>query len=1260
MKRLFKNEKGMAISGILYSILILFLVLVFGILALLSSTRYTFEKVKKDVLDDLNATSSDFCYEFDYASGTIMNYYSELNGCGSKIVVPEEIDGVPVQSIAAGAFNNKGLELVDFSNASRLRYIKGGISDKEGAFANNKIATLIFGDDNYIEEIGNYAFYSNKLTNNLNLSGLSILNRIGINAFGKNTIKSVDLTDLILLKEIDDMAFYNNKLTTLDFSDSVKLERIGVGTFANNLITEVNTTGLSRLKTIDNYAFHGTNVIDDFDFTKLTSLEEIGRSAFSYNSLRTVDLSKSKVTTIKYRAFEKNSTLETVKFPTTLEKVGDWAFYDCSIKGTIDLSMITSNIGGKYVFDKNKISNVYYGGTTLPVGIFGRNSVVSLSSVNLPHVTTINMGAFYNNRTLTTVDFSDLAITKFDQGAFAQCGITSLKLKLDSSMPEISISTAAFEDNQIPGILDFSNLTKKLSIGNFTFKKNKLTKIILPKTYSLGEGPFVNNNLQGDEQFIKNGTKLVSYAGSGGEVTIPEGITELNTSSMSGAGITKINFASTITKIHSFALGNNPIEGTLDLSPMKQLSYIGDYMLGGEKVPLVQNDKNAKEKCITYDANNDSADKTKYLEDLTCNQVDTYTYNFNAYSYPVNSTITAIDFTGLTELETIKNYAFQKLTGNKELIGTNTLTSLKSVEYGAFDGNTSLEKGIDFSGSQGLIALGELCFRNANYKDVVDLSNTKITSIPSNFMNTSSGTKMAIKEVKLPSGVKTIGSSAFSNGGVKKINLPEALTTIKTYAFYDADFTEGLTIPSNVTTIDEYAFNNSNINSELVLPDKIKTIGRAAFYNCGIKGTLKIPNSLTTLGLNAFSNNNIEIIDLSDSVLETIPEGAFKGNEKANKIILNNNVKEIGQYAFYTLRSLKSVILPKSLAKIDNYGFGESGITNVTVEYNDVNKIDRFNSVWNQVGFGKAAMPAYGYSTYTLNMDETNVFDSHTPVTQVLITKTGYYKLEAYGAQGGSYSSSRQGGYGGYASGTFRLPSGTYLYVFVGTQPITNASTSTNKTYAGGFNGGGAGMRGDYTSYNVFTDALGGGGATDFRIGTSQSLGSRIVVAGGGSGASNKVSGCGAEEVSDLDESKQKRCEKAYAATISSAGTSGGFGYGGSTRGYSYYSILAPGGGGGWYGGGTGESPADYSSNLSNTYKQVYRTGGGSNYVYEESTAQYCDAAPIACQLNDNYYAVSGSVLKQGGGIKDPDTGDISGNRGDGYAKMTFIGTELP
>lgn len=74
----------------------------------------------------------------------------------------------------------------------------------------------------------------------------------------------------------------------------------------------------------------------------------------------------------------------------------------------------------------------------------------------------------------------------------------------------------------------------------------------------------------------------------------------------------------------------------------------------------------------------------------------------------------------------------------------------------------------------------------------------------------------------------------------------------------------------------------------------------------------------------------------------------------------------------------------------------------------------------------------------------------YTSDEQIYISKLdGYYKLEVWGAQGGSYNS-YVGGYGGYSTGVVYLNAGTWLYINVGGY----GNDACNKQYCeGGFNG---------------------------------------------------------------------------------------------------------------------------------------------------------------------------------------------------------------
>ena len=196
----------------------------------------------------------------------------------------------------------------------------------------------------------------------------------------------------------------------------------------------------------------------------------------------------------------------------------------------------------------------------------------------------------------------------------------------------------------------------------------------------------------------------------------------------------------------------------------------------------------------------------------------------------------------------------------------------------------------------------------------------------------------------------------------------------------------------------------------------------------------------------------------------------------------------------------------------------------------------------------------------------------------------------------------------------------------VGGQPQT--VTTASVAVPGGFNGGGNGFNRAYSG--TYTYGQAGGGATDIRIGQN-SLYARVIVAGGGSGSNNRISGYAGGGLSGVTG------QSGYAGTQTSAGSGGSFGQGGSaTTSGSNYRYGASGGGGGFYGGGAGTSYSD-----STNYDKY--SGGGSGYVYTQATAS---SYPSGCLLNSTYYLTASSTTE---GI----------NTGNGKATITYIGKKI-
>lgn len=266
----------------------------------------------------------------------------------------------------------------------------------------------------------------------------------------------------------------------------------------------------------------------------------------------------------------------------------------------------------------------------------------------------------------------------------------------------------------------------------------------------------------------------------------------------------------------------------------------------------------------------------------------------------------------------------------------------------------------------------------------------------------------------------------------------------------------------------------------------------------------------------------------------------------------------------------------------------------------------------------------------------------------IKLLTNGTYKLQCWGGQGGSYSSTYYGGKGGYSEGTLTVNDLTKVYLYAGGMAASGA-TGTTGVKSGGFNGGGNG----YSTTTTYLE-YGGGGASDIRIGTD-SLYARVIVAGGGGGVgsyngSNRYNGgYGGGQTGGTGGQYSTSYRGGGGGTQTTYGTS----YYGTTTNSSSYGIIAAfgvgagagsstsyqiaGGGGGWYGGG---------------YSRRGAGGGGSGYVYKSDTAS---DYPSGCLLNSSYYLTNASTMDGSVSFESVEGGTETGHSGNGYVRITKI-----
>jgi hypothetical protein len=133
-------------------------------------------------------------------AGDVVTVTGCVNDCPIDLVIPDNIDGRPLVSIA------------------------------NAAFAESYLTSETIPDS--ITHIGEYAFFANQLTS---VTIPNSVTSIGDSAFDSNKLKSVTIPDSVI--DIGQLSFRNNHLITVTMGNS--LTRIGDLAFVNNWLTSV-------------------------------------------------------------------------------------------------------------------------------------------------------------------------------------------------------------------------------------------------------------------------------------------------------------------------------------------------------------------------------------------------------------------------------------------------------------------------------------------------------------------------------------------------------------------------------------------------------------------------------------------------------------------------------------------------------------------------------------------------------------------------------------------------------------------------------------------------------------------------------------------------------------------------------------------------------------------------------------------------------------------------------------------------------------
>lgn len=867
-------------------------------------------------------TTDDFTYTLidEYSKVQILSYI----GSDTDVVIPDRIDNKKVTSIADSTFREKS------------------------------ITSVVFGQ--YVESIGNYAFYSCQSLSKLDFSKSSVktigdyaftvckslesiefpdsLESIGYSAFSAYTygyrgsyvassLKSVKFGSG--LKSIADYAFFENRaLNTVKFTGDA-LTSIGRESFYNIAITELDLSGADA--SIGTYAFYSCNSLET---VKLSGVKTIGQNAF-YNcrKLTSVELSEN-LTTIESGAFQSCVALKNIEIPDSVTTIGDNSFKDCTELETVTIGKgCTSVTASAFTADFNlvkfdvsednenytSVDGVLYNKEKTAVVCYPKS--LSGEYVIPDTVTSIEKAAFENCNKLSKITIGS-GVETVNPYAFNQCNLLATVVFKDSDTANKKICERAFYYCGSLTEVDFGNAVT--SIGDYAFTVcSKIKSLEFPDSLtSIGQfafspytdrtgGTYKESNLES----VKFGTGLKTIG---------------NYAFYDDRKIVKLEFTGDkLTSIGSYAFYDDFALEELSLSGNN--ATIGDYAFYNCSKLKTLNLKSGIKSIGSY-----AFRDCTVLDDIKlCSELETIgAYAFyncgNLQSITIPDNVTKID-----------NNTFENCSSLKSVsIGKNCTT----ISATAFNNATKLEK-ITVSTDNEKYSSVDGALLNKEKTSIILYPKSKsgefvipdtVTSIADRAFSSCSN----LTKITIGANVESVGAYAFSScSALTDVVFKDSTIKKKViglYAFYNCQALSNVDFGNAVTSIGNFAFMIDKSLESIEFPDSLESIGRCAFscYDYGTTGSyfasnlksVKFGIGLKTIGDYAFyKNEKLETIEFLGSNLTSIGFSAFNSCTSLTELNLSGNKATIGGNAFYNCTSLATVNLGEGLETIEESAF---------------------------------------------------------------------------------------------------------------------------------------------------------------------------------------------------------------------------------------------------------------------------------------------------------------------------------------------------
>lgn len=245
--------------------------------------------------------------------------------------------------------------------------------------------------------------------------------------------------------------------------------------------------------------------------------------------------------------------------------------------------------------------------------------------------------------------------------------------------------------------------------------------------------------------------------------------------------------------------------------------------------------------------------------------------------------------------------------------------SVTEIGEGAFMGCRSLEQ---IAWPAGVTEIPASCFEGCTFLSTITVPDTVVRIDNNAFRNCTHIKQINISDIKAWFSIKGIISSLCDGGGTLTVNgeavtdlvIPEGVTHINDYALHGINSVKSITLPKSLTYCSHHAFEKCWI-------EEVRVQDLESY--CAIEFTTRESNPALCLSYTKLliDGREPDALTLTEKITR-IPSYSFI-NKGITELVLSESLAEIGEYAFEDCKLLTHITVPQtpSLKKIGMYAF---------------------------------------------------------------------------------------------------------------------------------------------------------------------------------------------------------------------------------------------------------------------------------------------------------------------------------------------------